>query len=131
MDPDSAEGNMITVGDIQECGKIERHSFDGSLGQRTYIGVKIDLSKDKWALLELNGEESTVSWRLFEKNWTLAKKPYCGPCSEGDVLDMHDGCYPMGIGTETQKRNLWEYCDNAERSVLIMHPLFHMDFRTK
>jgi hypothetical protein len=128
MGPDSAEGNMITVGDIQECGKIERHSFEG----RTYIGVKIDLSKDKWALLLCDLEESTVSWRLFEKNWTLAKKPYVGPCSEGVVWDMHDGCYPMmSSHTEPSKRDLWAYCDDSERAVLVMHPLFHMDFGTK
>jgi hypothetical protein len=126
---------MITIEDIQECGKIESHIYYDHYAldfkKYTFIGVRIDLSKDKWALLELNLEESTVGWRLFEKNWTLAKKPHVGPCSEGNVWDMHNGLYPMGIGTETQKRDLWEYCDDAERSVLIMHPLYHMDFGTK
>ena len=118
---------MITIGDIQEHGKIERHTFEGS----HYIGVRIDLSKDKWALLKCDLEEKTVGWRLFFKNWTLAKLPHVGPCSEGDVVDMHDGRYPMNIGTEAQKRDLWEYCDDKERKVLIMYPLYHMDFGTK
>jgi hypothetical protein len=115
---------MITLADIEMYGKCERHSFEGD----TFIGVKIDLSADKWALLEINTEEKELSWKLFEKNWTLAKKPYSGQCSEGDVCMMHDGCYPMGIGTELAKANLWAYCDDAERGVLLMNGLFHMLF---
>ena len=129
--PPNQEGNMITIGDIQEHGKIERHTFEGYGGTKHYIGVRIDLSKDKWALLKCDLKENTVEWRLFFKNWTLAKLPHVGPCSEGDVVDMHDGSYPMNIGTEAQKRDLWEYCDDKERAVLVMHPLYHMDFGTK
>jgi hypothetical protein len=125
---------MITLADIEMYGKVERHEYETyeeeEIKKYNLIGVKIDLSKDKWALLEVNAKEYTVSWRLFEKNWTLAKKPYVGPCSEGCVFNMHNGCYPMGIGTETAKRDLWEYCDDAERAVLIMNGLFFLDFGT-
>jgi len=125
---------MITIGDIKKCGKIEKHIYetyddhDQDFKRYTFIGVKIDLSKDKWALLEVNREDGTVGWRLFEKNWSLAKKPTSGPCSDGHVYNMFNGCYPLLSGTETQKRDLWEYCDDAERAVLVMHPLFHMNF---
>jgi len=119
---------MITIGDIQEHGKIERHTFEGSRGTQHYIGVRIDLSKDKWALLNLDLEEKTVTWSLFFKNWTLARLPRVGPCSEGNVWEMHDGRYPMSGDTETSRLDLWEYCDDAERLVLIMHPLYHMDY---
>jgi len=119
---------MITIGDIQEHGKIERHTFEGSCGTQHYIGVRIDLSKDKWALLNLDLEEKTVTWSLFFKNWTLARLPRVGPCSEGTVWEMHDGRYPMSGHTDISRLDLWEYCDDAERKVLIMHPLFHMDY---
>lgn len=116
---------MITFSDIEMYGKCEKHSFEGA----TFIGVKIDLSKDKWALLEINTEERTVGWQLFEKDWSSEKKKYSGPREDGRNDYMHDGCYPMGHkGTEAQKANMWAYCNDEERGVLLMNGLFHMAF---
>lgn len=107
-------------------GKCERHSIEGY----TYLGVKIDLSADKWALLEINTEERQVSWRLFEKNWSPEKKRYTGKSADGFNQYMIHGCYPTGEGegTEKQKANMWAYCNDEERGVLLMNGLFHMLF---
>ena len=115
---------MTTFADIRMCGKIERHPYDGD----TFIGVRIDLSKDKWALLETDMENYTVRWFLFEKNWSPQKKRYSGKDKDGRNHYMNQSLYPMEAGTENQKADLWAYCDDSERAVLVMNPLFHMYF---